>query len=339
VARLAVVCALAFLAVGCGGAGTGSGAVGELVVAGEDGVSALDLESGEERRIGSAAEYGGSWSPSGARVATYDDTTLVVTTIATGARKRFAAREVRYRGFEATEAPQCYLPIWSPDETMLACSYGEPWVLSTLDLETGALRTLTDASEHSYGHAWSPDSRSIAYVGQEGITVMDRDGGGKHRVAIGHADQQSGGPAWSPDGGRIAFLSDEGVSIVNAEGGEPSVLLETGGRATYGLTWSPDGRYLAVTHGDGDYELFVIDVDGGEARNVTDNERIHDRGAVWSPDSRHVAYHSDGEGAHAVMVVPVDGGEPSRVLDLGGGPGRAEDRASILHWSAATETD
>jgi Tol biopolymer transport system component len=338
-AGLAVATAIALLAPGCGASDGGSDAVGELVVGREDGVYAIDLESGEERRLGSAAEYGGSWSPSGAKVATYDGSTLVVTTIATGARKRYEAREVRYGELEALEAPQCYSPVWSPDETMLACGYGEPWVVSTLDLETGDLRTLTEPSGYSDGPAWSPDSQSIAYVGLEGITVMDRDGGRKHRVASGHQNQQLGGPAWSPDGRRLAFFGDEGVSIVNAEGGKPSVLLETGGRATYGLAWSPDGRYLAVTHGDGDYELFLIDVDARESRNVTENERIHDREAFWSPDSRHIAYYSDGEGAHAVMVVPVEGGEPSRVLDLGRGPGRAEDRASILHWSAATETD
>ena len=319
--------AVAFLALGCSGGDHGSDAVGELVVARDDGVYALDLESGEEREIGPVEKYGGVWSSSGTKAASGDGLTTVVTDVPSGSSERFAT-------------PQCYPHAWSPDQTMLACLYTDPWTVSTFDPDTGEVRTLTDASDHSYGPAWSPDSRSIAYVGPDGITVMNRDGSGKHRVAVGYADQHLGGPAWSPDGRRIAFPSDEGVSIVNAEGGEPSVLLETGGRATYGLTWSPDGRYVAVTHGDGgDYELFVIDVDGREAQNVTDNERIHDRGAVWSPDSRHVAYYSDGEDGRAVMVVPVGGGEPSRVLDLGDGPGRASDLASILHWSTATQVD
>ena len=112
-ARFAAVCALALLAVGCSGASEGSNAVGEVVLEREDGVYMVDLASGEERRLGSVARFGGSWSPSGTKAAIDEGDTIVVTTIATGARERLVA-------------PQCSLPVWAPDEKMLACSTTSP---------------------------------------------------------------------------------------------------------------------------------------------------------------------------------------------------------------------
>jgi Tol biopolymer transport system component len=310
VARLAVLCVAALVAVSCGGGAESSGATGELVLEREDGVYALDLVSGEERAIGPAERYGGVWSPSGTRAASGDGRTIVLTDVTSGASERFAA-------------PECLPYAWSPDDATIACRYSDPWTISTFDPQTRETRTLTDASETSFGPSWSPDSRSIAYAAS-GIMVMNRDGSHKRRLARGYEDQQGGGPAWSPDGRRIAFLGDDSVSVVDAEGGEPTVLLDTGGRATYGLAWSPDGRYVSVTHGDGDdYEIFVVDVDAGEARNLTDNEGVNDTRAVWSPDGRHVAYVVRRGDDPGVFVVPVEGGTPDRVSGAA---------AEILHW-------
>ena len=43
-----------------------------------------------------------------------------------------------------------------------------------------------------------------------------------------------------------------------------------------GPVWSPDGRKIAWTKGDGDLEIFVIDRDGSNVENLTDNEHIED---------------------------------------------------------------
>jgi Tol biopolymer transport system component len=313
VALVAVVCAVALLAVGCAGADNRSDAVGELVLGREDGVYAIDLDSGDERRIGSDAQYGGSWSPSGTKVAVdRSDGTMLVTTIATGARERL-------------DAPPCYTPVWAPDEKTIACDYGEPWIISTLELQTGEKRTLTDASVVSMAPAWSPHSQTIAYVTYGALMLMGRDGSGKHRVADAGSDPDDGPVVWSPDGRQIAYLLDNSVWIVNVDGGERRMLLESGGRGTKLLAWSPDGRHIAVTHGDGDWEIFVIEVESGEARNLTDNDGVNDQGAVWSPDSRYVAYISSTWDDSNVLVARVDGGEASRVSEFG----------AILHWSPA----
>ena len=319
-ARVALVAAVALLAAGCGGSEEGSGATGELVVALGDGVHAIDLESGEEREIGPAKRYGGAWSPTGTKVATGDWSTTLVTEVATDTTERFAT-------------PQCGAHAWSPDETLLACEYSEPWTVSTFDPKTGEVRRLTDPSVTSVEPAWSPDSRSIAYSGH-GLIVMGRDGAGtRSLVEAGGAE-----PTWSPDGRLIAYVTGKGVRVVGTEGGDSRVLLDEDG-TTRGLAWSPDGRFIAVSRGDGDFEIFVVDVASGEARNLTHNEGVHDQWPVWSPDSRHLAYLSDGAQGAGVHVVAVDGGEPSRVVDLVSDQSvehpRASDLASILHWFAA----
>lgn len=319
--RLAVVCAVAVLAAGCGGGDEGSGAVGELVIARGDVVVGIDLESGAEREIGPAATYGGAWSPSGTKVATGDWSTTFVTDVATGATERL-------------DTQQCGAHVWSPDETLVACTYSEPWTISTLDPESGEVRRLTE-SEFSGEPAWAPDSRSIAYVEPGAVMVMSRDGSGKRQVAEAGSIGPGLGPVWSPDGRSIAYLDGTGVWVVRSAGRDRRMLLDEGG-PTRGLAWSPDGRYLALARGDGDFEIFVVDVASGEARNLTDNDRIHDQWPTWSPDSAHIAYLSAGADGPGIHVVPVDGGEPSEVLDLAADDaaqgGRASDLGAILHW-------
>jgi Tol biopolymer transport system component len=310
VLRLALVAAVVLVAGGCSG-GDDLGAVGELVIARSGGVYAIDLESGNDRKIGSRARYEGAWSPSGTKVATHRGGKVVVTTVETGATERF-------------DAAFCGLPVWAPEETAVVCEWDDPWVISTLDIETGEWRTLTDPSDIGQAPEWSPDSRSIAYGA---LVVMRRDGSDRRTLFGGGGAQYGEGPAWSPNGRRIAYLGEgDGVWLVSPEGRDRRRLLG-GGVVSRGLAWSPDGRYLAMTRGDGeDFEIFVVEVPGGEARNVTDNSRVNDQWPVWSPDGRHVAYVVDGDDGPGVMVAPVDDGAPRRVFD---------GAATILHWSSA----
>ena len=72
--------------------------------------------------------------------------------------------------------------------------------------------------------------------------------------------------------------------------------------------WSPDGRTIAFTQGDGDLEVFVVNVDGSGLRNLTDNERIQDTNPVWSPDGRAIAFLTDRDGNGEIYVMNADGG-------------------------------
>src|SRR5439155_20102010 len=51
--------------------------------------------------------------------------------------------------------------------------------------------------------AWAPDSKRIAYVGSQGLEVVEADGSGAH-IAAKRIDATS--PLWwSPDGGSLAY--------------------------------------------------------------------------------------------------------------------------------------
>ncbi|MDX1981668.1 MAG: hypothetical protein SFV51_15475 [Bryobacteraceae bacterium] len=74
--------------------------------------------------------------------------------------------------------------------------------------------------------------------------MKDVDGGEATPLTNGRFEELLS--AWSPDGGRIAFLRREPKGIflyvTPASGGAEQKICETG----VGLSWSPDGRQLAL---------------------------------------------------------------------------------------------
>src|SRR5262245_45281442 len=88
------------------------------------------------------------------------------------------------------------------------------------------------------------------------LWVIDVADGSANRITSGPAADEQ--PAWSPDGKRIAFVSQRhpnrdltwryDVYVVDAEGAPVTRI--TGGRGERWFrtpSWSPDGRWLAVT--------------------------------------------------------------------------------------------
>ena len=111
-------------------------------------------------------------------------------------------------------------------------------LFSLMDARSGGSRLLPVSFAFGYGHypTWSPDGRSIAYVGFDlppdaastsaddptqifdgvGVYVVDVDSGDIRRLASGID------PAWSPDGSMIAFSSlingQADIWLINADG-------------------------------------------------------------------------------------------------------------------------
>ncbi|WP_215231947.1 TolB-like translocation protein [Dyadobacter linearis] len=128
-------------------------------------------------------------------------------------------------------------------------------------------------------------------------------------------------PAFSDDGKQVAYLSptEKGVVIYTVATGVTRTLPAENLDQLYGLTWSPDGNWLAfptVTEEEG--RLWKMPVAGGAPVPLTPPMRFRDLNSFrqanidWSPNGRHIAVsrtRSDG-GKHvrfAISLYATDG--------------------------------
>ena len=181
--------------------------------------------------------------------------------------------------------------------------------------------------------AFSPDGNQIAFVwdGEQGnnqdIYVKLVDAGSPLRLTTDPAPDLN--PVWSPDGRFIAFVREgesRGVYLIPALGGSerrlasgfPASLpnqVPVGNR----LSWSPDGKFIAVAHKNSSEEpfsIFALAVETGERQKLTSPPAgyVGDQRAAFSPDGKRLAFvRYSGDYVTDLYVAPVDGGEPQRL--------------------------
>jgi WD40 repeat protein len=175
----------------------------------------------------------------------------------------------------------------------------------------------------------------LAFVREGGIFLTDVLGTATRQLTGGRDDN----PAWSPDGRRIAFvryvsrneilvgdlylMNADGSNVVRRASG--SDLAAPGGGDAQGFrspAWSPDGRKLAVDHGNCKYDcniyLMSADDDGNPPVHLADLAAQ----PTWSPDGKKIAFVSlsGDDGYHALHVMNADGSQvtPITVRDAGG---------------------
>src|SRR5262245_1840963 len=187
--------------------------------------------------------------------------------------------------------------------------------------------------------AFSPDGNQIAFVwdGEQGdnqdIYVKLVDVGAPHRLTTDPAPDLN--PVWSPDGRFIEFIREgesSGVYLIPALGGAERRLASgfpaplpfqfpVGNR----LSWSPDGKFIAVAHKNSTEEpfsIFALAVETGELQKLTSPPAGYagDRRAAFSPDGKLLAFIRDfgggGGGGTELYVAPATGGEPRRLAYL-----------------------
>jgi Tol biopolymer transport system component/DNA-binding winged helix-turn-helix (wHTH) protein len=131
---------------------------------------------------------------------------------------------------------------------------------------------------------------------------------------------------FSPDGRQLAFLRRQAHSasiiIIDSDGKNEHVLATRTEPQRFvgnGLSWSPDGKYIAIgtsASDDKSHELRLISIEGGNERTLGDhqwgcikNVVWHDNGVLLIVASSEVARRSE------IWFTPYPAGEPRRITN------------------------
>ena len=193
---------------------------------------------------------------------------------------------------------------------------------------------------------WSPDGKRIAFLsdregGKQSIWLIDPDGGEARRLTNEPTPIRE--HLWSPDGRSIAFLRiDEPTAeeerrakekddpriigarkhvhlyVADVDSGAVRKLTSGAFSIWRGLSWSPDGQWIAVDRAPGSSlddlyrsDIYLVSVRDGAMKPLVTRPGL-DRGPVFSPDGKWIAFTSTGAHdwllEHHVHVIPVSGG-------------------------------
>lgn len=157
--------------------------------------------------------------------------------------------------------------------------------------------------------ALSPDGKQVAFAWngrqQDNFDIYIKLVGSNSTLQLTKNPAEDLSPAWSPDGRSIAFLRRQDVNrnellLIPALGGPERKLAETvivdeRQFRLSALAWSPDGRWLAVSHreaGDQGEGLYLISTQTGEQRRLTRPPANYSRDftPAFSPDGRALLF-------------------------------------------------
>lgn len=182
---------------------------------------------------------------------------------------------------------------------------GEVFVIKTQSDEPAAYDvSLSQARDCDV--AWLPDSSGLLFA-------SDRDGDfDLYRVAsadpteprlaralrheltrLTDDDAEDRAPCVSPDGARIAFLrGGRALWVMDAGGGQARRLAE--GMIAEDFAWSPDGRWLAFSREDDDFnsDIWIVSADGKTGPVNLSQHPDADAGPAWSGDGKLLAFTS-----------------------------------------------
>ncbi|MCP5535472.1 MAG: PD40 domain-containing protein [Akkermansiaceae bacterium] len=177
---------------------------------------------------------------------------------------------------------------------------GDIWAMDTILRKP---HRLTFTSGHEKDVWFSHDGKSIFHLYDDGIDTEIRrleksnpnqywweaeDCG--HSVIV-NASERPESIYPGPKGRKIAYTTYPGnLWVSNPDGTEPTRLLESWSSPS--VRWSPDGKWLAYTSEDDDFnpDVSIIPSDGSSAPVNISCHPDRDFSPVWSPDGRRLAF-------------------------------------------------
>lgn len=186
------------------------------------------------------------------------------------------------------------------------------------------LTPLAGTHGYEFDPAFSPDGTQVAFLQIDGPSsgIYAALVGGEKPLRLTKAPNDCC-PAWSPDRRQVAFLrrfEDQAeLYVVPALGGTERRLYTLPRPAFPGLTWSPDGKFLAFPEGhpsSAQSRITLLSLSDATRRQLTfPPEGSRDEEPAFSPDASQLAFvrGTIAGVVNDVFVVPTSGGEAKRL--------------------------
>ena len=223
------------------------------------------------------------WSPDGRRIAFWRER-YSAPDAAPGSRPRPMVFVINADGTGERRLVRGSLPSWSPDGTTIAFQRNG---VVLIGVDGKGLRRLTRRGGLP---SWSPDGKTIAFVNNNGrrneIRLMNADGSNQRVLSLPPRVSPMQ-PVWHPTGQTVTYQTSRGPFVIDAGGGTPLPFLPQVGLDLDDLTWSPDGRTIAVISWPEDsegHEIYRLKADGSGVRRLT-RTKVEEYGPDWSGTS------------------------------------------------------